>query len=194
MDAAELIANAKGTARISYRALAAQAGVAASTITRIEANTTEPSFTTVERLLEACGFGLRVQRVSPRASGQPHLGDLAGAWESHDRGAEVRLHWTTWRALLDRLALHPEWVPEAIYVPPPPAGHASVDTLLAGIAEKLADDHGLLRPSWTASIPPLDVPFAPPARRRGDIPPQLEERGVLIDRTSLFREPSTVGL
>lgn len=193
MDAAALTYNAKRSSGRSYRALACDAGVAASTITRIEAHATDPTFSTMQRLLRSCGFELVAIRTTP--SRRPLLAELATAWSpAGSATGSPELHWTQWRTLLDRLALHPELVPEAIYVPPPPAGHRVIDTLLAGVAEKLADDAGLLRPSWTETVPELDVAFTPPTRRHRPVPPQLASRGVMIDTESLFRSKSKVGV
>lgn len=187
VDAATVVTRAKRTSKRSYRALAADARIAASTITRIESRITDPTFSTMERIMRSCGFELVPVRTGP--SVRPHLADLAAAWDAGKTASTPELDWTQWRALLDQLALHPDWVPEAIYTPPPPAGHPAIDALLAGVAEKLADDHGLLRPSWTEAVPGLDAPFAPPARRRGEVPPQLASRSVMIDAESLFRLP-----
>jgi len=99
--------------------------------------------------------------------------------------------------MLDELALHPEFTPEAIYDPPPPAGEPIVDTLLAAVAEKLADDADLPRPAWTNSIPTLPEPYLPPvARTVSDhaIPAQLQARGLMIDAGSLWRDPMTIGV
>jgi len=192
MDAATLISNAKRSSGHSYRSLASNAEVAASTITRIEAHTTDPTFSTMERLLRSCGFELTAIRAT--LSRGPHLAELASAWSPARSGTnQPELHWTRWRTLLDQLALHPELVPEAIYLPPPPAGHLIIDTLLAAVAEKLADDADLLRPSWTEAVPRLEVPFAPPTRRPLEVPTQFADRGVMIDTESLFRSKSTVG-
>ena len=92
--------------------------------------------------------------------------------------------------------MHPERVAEAIYVPPLPSGSRIIDALLAGVADKLADDAGLARPSWTASVPSLDEPFEPPSRAgvRHEVPPQLAERGVMIDAESLWRDRRTIGV
>ena len=189
MDAATLIATAKRSSGHSYRSLAFSADVAASTITRIEAHSTDPTFSTMERLLRACGFELTAIRTTQ--SQRPHLAELAAAWSPARSGTNLpELHWTRWRTLLDQLALHPELVPEAIYLPPPPAGHRIVDTQLAAVAEKLADDADLLRPSWTDTIPRLEVPFAPSTRRSLPVPAQLADRGVMIDTESLFRSKS----
>jgi hypothetical protein len=92
--------------------------------------------------------------------------------------------------------MHPEQVPEAIYVPPLPSGSPVVDALLAGVAEKLADDADLPRPSWTQSAPALDEPYQPPVRSgvQLEVPPQLADRGLMIDAESLWRDRRTIGV
>jgi hypothetical protein len=87
------------------------------------------------------------------------------------------------------LAIEPDRIPEAIYVPPPPTGHPVIDNLLAAVAEMLADDAGLRRPSWTAAIPPLARPWQPPSRiDRHEVPDQFAARGLIIDAASLWRD------
>lgn len=176
------------------RELAARAGVAGSTITRIQAGVVDPTVHTLARVLAAAGYELRLSAARADAQGAPQLTDLVGAW-THRHG-EVRLDWPCWRGLLDSLALHPELVPEAIYPSPPPSGDRVVDTLLAAVAEKLADDFALPRPTWTRTVPPLDVPYHPPVIRpdaQHKVPPQLNARGLLIDTPSLWRDPVTIG-
>ena len=50
MDAASLVSNAKGSCGLSVRALAARAGVAGSTITRIQAGAVDPTVDTLDRI------------------------------------------------------------------------------------------------------------------------------------------------
>lgn len=147
VDIGQLVTSAKGSAGLPVRRLAADAHVAGSTITRIQAGVVEPSVDTLARILAAAGFDLVIIAVRRGTPHRPRLGQLANAW-SHHRG-RLRLDWTRWRAVLDELALHPDWIPEAIYVPPPPAGERIIDALLAAVAEKLADDANLPRPAWT---------------------------------------------
>jgi hypothetical protein len=194
LEVAEVITRAKGSSEVSVRALAASAGVAGTTITRIQGGVVDPTVHTVEQILEAAGFELRLSVVRRGGERIPYLGDLRDAW-SLSRG-RTRPAWTRWRALLDHLALHPEDIPEAIYVPPPPAGSRIIDALLAGVADKLADEAGLPRPSWTALVPVLDEPYEPLARRgvRLEVPPQLAARGLMIDTESLWRDRSMVGV
>jgi transcriptional regulator with XRE-family HTH domain len=193
MQAGELVTNAKASAGLSVRRLAADAGVAGSTITRIQAGSVDPSVRTLERILAAAGFALQLSAIHRGSRRTPRLSDLADAWS---RARRLRLDWPRWRALLDELALHPDRIPEAIYVAPPPAGEPVVDTLLAAVAEKLADDAGLPRPSWTDQVPPLAEPYAPPTARTvtgHHVPVQLAARGLMIDAASLWRDRVTIG-
>ena len=52
---------ARRRAGLSQRALAARAGVPASTVARIETGVLDPRIGTVERLLRACGHALEVE-------------------------------------------------------------------------------------------------------------------------------------
>lgn len=95
------------------------------------------------------------------------------------------------------LHCNPDLVPEAIYLPPWPTGEPVIDALPAAVAEKLADDAGLPRPSWTEQTPPLAEPYLPPVARivQGrSIPPQLAARSLMIDTESLWRDRTTVGV
>ena len=194
VEAAEVISRAKGSSEVSVRALAAAAGVAGSTITRIQRGAVDPSIETVQHILEAAGYELRLSAVRRGTQRVAGLADLSDAWST--RSGRIRIEWTRWRALLDHLAMHPERVAEAIYVPPLPSGSRIIDALLAGVADKLADDAGLARPSWTASVPSLEEPFEPPSRAgvRHEVPSQLAERGVMIDAESLWRDRRTLGV
>ncbi len=194
VEVAEVLSRAKGSSGVSVRALAAAAGVAGTTITRIQGGAVDPSMDTLEQILQAAGYELRLSVVRRGAARVARLADLADAWSG--RGGRIRIEWTRWRALLDLLAMHPEQVAEAIYLPPLPSGSKVIDALLAGVADKLADDAGLARPSWTAAVPNLEEPYQPPSRAgvRHEVPPQLAERGVMIDAESLWRDRRTVGV
>ena len=195
MDIGQLVTNAKESANIPIRKLAADAGVAGSTITRIQASTVDPSFDTLTRILEATDYDIEIVATPHGARRHPRLADLIHAWSYRD--ITVRLAWTRWRTFLDRLALHPEKLPEAIYAPPPPSGNDVVDNLLAAVAEKLADAGGLPRPSWAASVTELDEEYGPLTARNladADVPQQFAARGLMIDTTSLWRPCGTVGV
>jgi transcriptional regulator with XRE-family HTH domain len=194
VEAGSLVGSARGSAGLTVRELAARAGVAGSTITRIQAGVVDPTIRTLVRVLDAAGYELQISAARTDAERLPRLTDLVGAWTR--RAGEVRLDWPRWRGLLDSLAMEPELVPEAIYPSPPPAGDRIVDTLLAAVAEKLADDGSLPRPRWSRAVPPLDAPYRPAvvqAHKDRPIPRQLRDRGLLIDAGSLWRDPATIG-
>jgi transcriptional regulator with XRE-family HTH domain len=56
--AGRMLRHARRRAGLTQRALAAKTGVPQETIARIEAGRTDPRVTTLDRLLEGCGFGL----------------------------------------------------------------------------------------------------------------------------------------
>ncbi len=189
-----MVRDARTSADLTMRALAARADVATSTIARIEAGKVDPTVGMLARLLNAAGRQLELG--TQRAPG-PEIADLADAW-SHGPGGD-RLDWTRLRTFLDQLARHPEQKGPATLRRPAPSGSAVLDTLLAGIAEKICDGGGLPRPTWARSVPPLPEPWATPgtpAMReaiRAATPRELAKRGLRIDERSLWREPGSVG-
>jgi hypothetical protein len=87
----------------------------------------------------------------------------------------------------------PDSASTAIRAMPSPSGSAFFDSLLAGIAEKIADDHRVRRPAWTKRVePPADrrIGFGTArvsAAAEASTPPQLERRGIDIPTTILWR-------
>jgi transcriptional regulator with XRE-family HTH domain len=193
----DLVRDARQSADLSARALAKLAQVPASTVLRIENGQVDPTFGMLQRLLEAAGQDLRLRSIRrPSSRRGPALAELADAWvESPDE----RPDWTRLRAFLDDLALYPNHVETAIIRRPPKSQSPVLDTLLAGVAEKLADDAGIGRPGWTRRTPRLSeewAPFGSPrliTMWRAAAPSQLLNRGLVIDERSLWRDPETVG-
>lgn len=99
------------------------------------------------------------------------------------------------RGLADRLRQQPQLAPGAIARRPQPSGSTVVDALLAGLADKLADDARLPRPVWTRRGRRLRQPWAPAgtprqtAYRREHTPAQLARRNLVVDVQTLWREP-----
>jgi transcriptional regulator with XRE-family HTH domain len=194
---AELVREARQSAGLSARALARLAQVPSSTVLRIESGKVDPTFGMLRRLLEAAGQDLRLRSTRrPLSQRGPLLAELADAWvQSPDEHPD----WTKLRAFVDDLSLHPDRVETAIIRRPTKSPSPVLDTLLAGIAEKLADDAGIGRPAWTRRVPSLSEewsPFGSPRMRamwRSAAPPQLLDRGLVIDEPSLWRDPETVG-
>lgn len=108
-------------------------------------------------------------------------------------GLDTPVSWTSARALLDWLRHHPERVSATIARAPSPSIADYKRNLLAGIAEKLADDSGLPRPSWTADVSPDGAGWAHPgtplmqSRWEAATPPQLATRHIILAAESLWR-------
>jgi transcriptional regulator with XRE-family HTH domain len=62
MDAARVLRYARRRAGLTQRQLAAKAGIAQPAIARIESGVSVPRVDTFDKLLEACGMGLEVER------------------------------------------------------------------------------------------------------------------------------------
>src|SRR6187397_1144420 len=56
--AGRMVREARQRSGLTQRALAAKAGIPQETIARIERGRVDPRVTTLDRLLEACGYGL----------------------------------------------------------------------------------------------------------------------------------------
>lgn len=189
-----MLRGARTSARLTMRALAARAGVAASSIARIESGKVDPTVGMLARLLSAAGRELELG--THRGPG-PELADLADAWSRGPRGD--RPDWTRLRSFLDQLARHPEQQGPATLRRPAPSGSAMLDTLLAGVAEKICDDAGLPRPSWARAVPALPKSWATPGTPAmqqtiaAATPRVLAERGLSVDEASLWRQPAARG-
>ena len=195
MDAATTVKQARDTAGLSRAALAARAGVPRSTVTRIEDGRVDPTIGMLRRLLGATQTALE---LSPRPCPALSLARLSDAWSPTAAGESI--DWTRLRATVDELTLHPNALPTALETPPPRSGSARLDALLAGIAEKLADDAGLPRPPWTKTVPALAEPWEAPgtpriiARARAHAPEQFRDRNIFLSAAELWRPQSVRAL
>jgi transcriptional regulator with XRE-family HTH domain len=197
----DAVRRARKAAGLSVRALADIAGISPTTVTRIEAGRVEPGWSTLQKVLAAAGeeavLSTRRLPAPPAGAGSTTLAGLTDAWQRTARGDTP--DWTRLRGALDVLAQHPEVLPDALEPRPKPSGSAVMDALLAGIADKLADDARLPRPAWTKRIPRLTSEWSAPgtpamlAARRAATPPQLKERGLVVDESSLWRDRASVG-
>jgi transcriptional regulator with XRE-family HTH domain len=197
----DAVRRARKAAGLSVRALADIAGISPTTVTRIEAGRVDPGWSMLRKILAAAGeeavLSTRRLPTTPARSRSTTLADLADAWQRTARGDTP--NWTRLRGTLDLLAQHPEMLPDALEPGPKPSGSAVMDALIAGIADKLADDARLPRPAWTKRIPRLTSEWSAPgtpvmlAARRAATPPQLKERGLVVDESSLWRDRASVG-
>ena len=189
-SAAALVHNARDAAGLSRRALARRAGVPISTVSRVEDGQVDPTITMLQRMIAAAGrqVSFALEPIPNRRS----LAALADAWSPSPTGSKI--NWTRLRGFLDWLRSHPLEVDAAITTPPPRSGNLQLDSLLAAIAEKIADDAGISRPRWCAAIPTLSSPWRPPgtprmieqARRKA--PPQFKQRNIWLAARDLWRD------
>lgn len=186
---AEILRNARTSAGITIRDLAGCAGVAASTIVRIESGEVDPTTGMLSNLLEVTGhrlsYALEEQSI-------PSIGDLVAEWRL-DADDRPRPRWTAVRAFLDQIHRHPAWSAPSTSRAPLPSGSPMIDNLLAGIAEKIRDDGDLPRPKWARKVRPDDSEWISPGtprlqkRARETTPPQLAARNIFLTADSLWR-------
>jgi transcriptional regulator with XRE-family HTH domain len=195
-DARILVATARRAAGLSLRELGRLAGVSFTTISRIEGGESDPTVGMLRRVLAAAGQHLKMS-TEPASDTQPSIANLADAVTVSPAGE--RPEWTTLRAFVDYLTRYPAETPGAITSQPHTESRL-MRALLAGMAEKLADDHGLARPGWTWTAPKMKPEWEMPgtplmrAERRAHAPKQLLDRGLVIDESSLWRDRETVGV
>jgi transcriptional regulator with XRE-family HTH domain len=184
-SASSLLQRARTTAGLSRTAVAARAGVPTSTVSRIESEAMDPTVAMLTRVMAAAGCRLELSlgRIAPA----PSLANLGGALigDSPD--------WTRLRALIDWTTQYPERICEVIAGRPEPSGSHMLTALLASVAEKLADDHGLRRPRWTQTVLPLDQEWTPLGtprmirKARTNTPAQLRARNIVLAEHDLWR-------
>jgi len=186
---ADLLRERRLAAGLSANALARRAGVTPSTVTRIESGEVDPTFTTLQRLLAATGCDLELRASD--AGDEPSLAAMATALD--DEASSTHINWTRLRGLIDWACIHSDRIPALIHQPPPRTAEPLLDNLLAGIAEKLADDAGLEPPRWCRKVPPLAQPYETPGtprmreRTRTTTPEPFAHRNIFISAESLWR-------
>src|SRR5260221_13836809 len=147
MDTAQFVRRIRDESHLSIRDLADAAGVAASTVHRIETGDIRPPVDTLGRVAQAAGFRLRLEPVSDYAASVIGLarsirGDLANGDETSAvrRAAEFAHAFSAADAEARRRMIAGE---------PPEVGEARWDAFLAALAEWLAVRTGVPTPRWT---------------------------------------------
>jgi hypothetical protein len=144
-----------------------------------------PTVEMLSRVLAAAGCHLELS-FQPMLSA-PRLADLSDAW------VEDVPNWTRLRALIDWATQHRDRISEVIADRPTPSADPMLAGLLASVAEKLADDNGLRRPRWTATVSPLDQEWTAPgtprmiSKARAATPAQLRARNIVLAEHDLWR-------
>ncbi|MFM8827386.1 MAG: helix-turn-helix domain-containing protein [Actinomycetota bacterium] len=184
-----LVRRARTRGGMTIRELAKVAGVAASTVQRIEAGKVDPTVGMLARLLHATGGSLALDDVPFPG---PRLADMGDAW-GRDGSGRFQPDWTRLRGFLDWLHLHPDAIVGSTVVAPGESGSDIMDNLLAAIAETISLDAQLDPPAWTRTVPPLATEWVPDgtprsvmAWRAAAAEPFLR-RGLVVSRDSLWR-------
>lgn len=185
---AALLRQARTQAGLSRRALAAKAGVPTSTVSRIEDEQSEPTITTLDRLIEAAGSRLIIE--TRHREDHPTLAALATAVDQ--TAGRLKIDWTRLRGFADWAGQYPGELAKAI-ADPPARTDTPLDVILAAFAEQLADEHGIERPRWTRAVGALKEPWSPPATPRmraiaeESTPEPFRRRNLTLSRSAIFR-------
>ena len=188
VSVAEVVRDRRESVGLSVRDLAKRAGVAASTVQRIETGRMDPTVSMVERLLAACGEDLI---LTTQSRSRVRIAQLHGA--VRQSGTELTPDWTRLRSFVDYVTVHPEQVSSCLLEPPPSSGSALHDAVLAAIAEKLAHDHNVEPPRWVHRVPPLKhewVAAGTPrmqAKSRELTPPEFAKRNIVMRVDNIWR-------
>jgi transcriptional regulator with XRE-family HTH domain len=146
MSPAELVSRVRVETGLSLRALAEAAGVATSTVHRIERGEMDPTVQMLQRLAQAAGMHVRVEAHVDYAASLLGLGRcIAGDADGTGLGA-VRMS-----AELAHRFRGADAATRARMISAEPVftGDPRWDAFLAGLGEWLAVTAGLLVPSWT---------------------------------------------
>ncbi|GAA1210826.1 helix-turn-helix transcriptional regulator [Rhodoglobus aureus] len=165
--AAESIRTARTRARISQATLARRAGIAQSTISRIEHDEIDPTWSTMQKLLAAAGW-----EIDPRPTGVAQLlpaatvsRAMARSLRKDDSESAIR-DLTEGVGRLIRASESGEHIPEwAIAQPTRLIGIPLWDTFLATAFAYGLERAGQIVPEWMTDVPPLPHETSP-----GDAP------------------------
>lgn len=148
MTTAALVRQIREGAGLSLRALSQAAGVATSTIHRIEKGEMQPTVDTLERIAEAAGTRVHLDTRVDYAASLVGLARSAQDAIRADRPDDVVRMAAEFRTrFFDQ---DPVTQRRMIAAEPPPTGDARWDAFLGGLAEWLAVQVGLDTPSWTS--------------------------------------------
>lgn len=181
---------------LSQSEIAGRLGTTQSAVARLESGKSDPRLSTLERYAEA--VGVRLDASAP-AGHAPSL-DLTAAEIRRsllDRGADDAFRQVI-QFVDDAEGADPTAVRRALRVEPESTGDKRWDALLAGIAEYVSRRAGVPVPGWASSPGRFlrrfwfvieDITGRPSpglaALAFVSSPPELSNRGVFIDRTSL---------
>ncbi len=122
-----------------------------------------------------------VQRLWPDALDVPRLADVV-------RGA-TSVPYSALRGFTDWLDRHPKLAGDTIAEQPASTGDRELDSLIAAVAETVAEDLGLAVPAWSRKVPSAKRSQSggtPPGRVLGEVPPAFERRAIDLTRDTFW--------
>jgi transcriptional regulator with XRE-family HTH domain len=190
MESSVLVRKMRNDAQLSLRALADAAGLATSTVHRIEHGTLRPTLETLQRIAEAAGVRLRIE---PRLDYATSLVGLARsireALAEGDQARPVRMAAEFVHRFRDADA---ERRSRMISAEPPATGDPRWDAFLGGLAEWVAVGVDMPAPGWSQQhdrflrhgwwVTPM---ASMRAWEYAGSPASLQTRGVYLHRDSL---------
>ena len=186
-SAYELIRSARERAGMSRSALARKAGVATTTVSRIELGLSEPTYATLVELLTATGGTIEITVAAPA---EPSLASAVAHAIDPDTDA---VDWLRLRAFADWVDGDSSRVESALAHPP--ADTSEFAAAFAGaFAEAIAHRHNTAAPPWTRTSPHLSQPWAQSGtprmieRAAARTPEAFRRRGFTLDSSALFHE------
>lgn len=191
MNAAEVVRRIRDESGLSLRVLAEAAGLAASTVHRIERGQLSPTTSTLDRIASAAGFRLRVEPSLDHAASIVGLArairnDIAAGYETWPvrRSSELVRRFNRGDTDTRRRMLAAE---------PPGTGDPRWDAFVAALAEWLAVRSQVPAPAWvyrTDRYLSAGWWVSPMASIRAwqyaGSPAAFQDRGVYIHRESLI--------
>jgi transcriptional regulator with XRE-family HTH domain len=146
MEVAGLVRNVRMDAGLSVRALAEAAGVAASTVHRIEQGGLQPTVETLTRILEAAGVRLHVE---PHVDYSASIVGLARSIREDIARDDTTLPVRKTAELVHRFGrANPDTRDRMITARPPETGDPRWDAFLGALAEWLAVQADIPAPPW----------------------------------------------
>lgn len=186
---------ARRRAGLSQEAVAARIGTSQPAVARLESRAADPRLGTVERYLAAVGATLAVVPQAPQSS-LAQAGEGVKSALRRDDPDEALRHVV--QVIDDLQGASTEAVVEAVRDEPEPTGSRRWDAMLAGVGEYLCRRRQVRVPGWTAAPSRfLDefwfvvgdvlgrVPAGLACVALVESPPELANRGVLLDQTAL---------
>ncbi len=187
MDTASLVRKARAASGLSQAELARLAATSQSAVAAYESGTKQPSWSVLERLVEATGNQLHVS-----LSADPGLYRLADLAQDLRQTADSQRRFRLFLEFLRGAKEDGRAVQLLVSAEPESTGDAGYDALLAAVAEDLCVTAAVPAPAWTASPGRFLEGFwwvssLPSARARALVhsPASYRRRGVMLDRVDL---------